>query len=83
MLEDRMTDQTLLCLLADFYASHIRMCQFMANARFRFNLGNDREVWDNLFQWCLARDRSEEILDKFKHYYPQAVALKQGVSYDS
>jgi hypothetical protein len=54
----------------------------MANARFRFNLGNDREVWDNLFHWCLARDRSEELLDKFKHQYPQAIALKQGVSYD-
>ena len=77
-----MTDRQLLALLCDFYRAQIDVAIQMSDAVYMFERGREIPMWYALFQWCEARDEREEYWGRFKHHYPDAMALKEGVSYD-
>ena len=77
-----MNDKQLLDRLCDFFSLQQHIVLSMLDAIEMFERGRDINMWCALFQWCEARDAREECLVGFKHYYPDAIALKEGVSYD-
>ena len=50
----------------------------MRVAMMAFDGGNEFSTWLNLFGWCEAKDRRNELIDKFKNHYPRAMMLKEG-----
>jgi hypothetical protein len=77
-----MTDKQLLELLCDFYQVQQQVALHMMEAIDMFDQGKEVPSWYCLICWCEARDLREEFWKKFKHYYPDAMALKEGVIYD-
>jgi hypothetical protein len=77
-----MTDRQMLALLFDFYQVQKDVVMSMLNALYMFEHGQAIPTWYALFQWCEARDEREEFWKKFKHHYPDAMALKEGRSFD-
>jgi hypothetical protein len=77
-----MTDRQMLGLLVDFYRAQMDVAIQMSNALYMSECGQEIPMWYSLFQWCEARDEREEFWKKFKHYYPDAMALKEGRSFD-
>jgi hypothetical protein len=77
-----MNDKQLLDRLCDFFSLQQHIVLSMLDAIEMFERGRDINMWCALFQWCEARDAREECWGRFKHYYPDAIALKEGVSYD-
>jgi len=77
-----MTDRQLLALLCDFYQVQKEVVLSMLDAIDMFERGRDIPMWYALFQWCEARDEREDFWKRFKHYYPDAMALKEGRSFD-
>ena len=77
-----MTNKQLLELLCDFYQVQKEVVLSMLDAIDMFERGREIPMWYALFQWCEDRDLREEYWGEFKHYYPDAMALKEGVSYD-
>jgi hypothetical protein len=54
----------------------------MLDAIDMFERGREIPMWYALFQWCEAKDEREEYWGRFKHHYPDAMALKEGRSFD-
>ncbi len=77
-----MTDRQMLGLLVDFYRAQMDVAIQMSNVLYMFERGQEIPTWYALFQWCEAKDEREEFWSEFKHHYPDAIALKEGVSYD-
>lgn len=77
-----MTDRQLLALLCNFYEVQKHVVLNMMDAIYMFDKSQETPTWYALFQWCEAKDVREEYWDRFKHQYPDAMALKEGVSYD-
>jgi len=77
-----MTDRQLLALLCNFYEVQKHVALYMMDAIYMFDRGHEIPTWYALFQWCEARDEREEYWGRFKHHYPDAMALKEGVIYD-
>ena len=77
-----MTDRQLLDLLVDFYHQQQLVVLHMVEAIDMFEKRAEEAHWYCLLRWCEAKDEREECFDRFKHHYPDAIALKEGVSYD-
>jgi len=77
-----MTDRQLLALLCNFYEVQKHVALYMMDAIYMFEKGQETPTWYALFEWCEAKDEREEYWGRFKHHYPDAIALKEGVSYD-
>ena len=77
-----MTDKQMLGLLVDFYQVQKQVVLYMMDAIHVFERGQEIPTWYALFQWCEARDERDAYWDEFRHYYPDAMALKEGVGYD-
>jgi hypothetical protein len=77
-----MTDKQLLELLCDFYQVQQQVALHMMEAIDMFDQGKEVPSWYCLICWCEARDEREEYWGSFKHHCPDAIALKEGVSYD-
>jgi hypothetical protein len=77
-----MTDKQLLDRLCDFFSLQQHVVLSMLDAIDMFERGREIPMWYALFQWCEAKDEREEYWGEFKYYYPDAIALKEGVSYD-
>ena len=77
-----MTDKQMLELLVNFYQVQKEVVLYMLDAIDMFERGRDIPMWYALFEWCEAKDEREEYWGRFKHHYPDAIALKEGVSYD-
>jgi len=77
-----MTDQQMLGLLVDMYKAQIAVTQAMMYAISTFNKKDDEWVWYALFSWCSYKDIRDDQWEKFKHHYPDAMALKEGRSFD-
>ena len=76
-----MTDRQMLGLLVDFYRAQIAVAQAMMYAISKFNQKDDEWAWYALFSWCMYKDIRDAQWARFKHHYPDAMALKEGVSY--
>lgn len=77
-----MTDIKLLTLLNDYYTAQKNVVTCMLCAMEAFE---DKEMvwmWEALFDWCEAKDRRAELWKQFKHDYPRAMMLKEGLSHD-
>jgi hypothetical protein len=46
-----MTDEKLLCLLEDYYATNIQAIRAMRLARWHFEYKDDQVAWKYLFLW--------------------------------
>ena len=77
-----MTDRQMLHRLCDFFSLQQHVVLSMLDAIDMFERGREIPMWYALFQWCEAKDEREEYWGRFKHHYPDAMALKEGVSYD-
>jgi hypothetical protein len=77
-----MTDKQLLDRLCDFFSLQQHVVLSMMEAIDMFDQGKEVPSWYCLLRWCEAKDEREEYWGRFKHYYPDAMALKEGVSYD-
>ena len=77
-----MTDQQMLSVLISMYQSQIAVAQAMMYAISKFNYRDDELAWYALFSWCRYKDIRDAHLARFKHHYPDAIALKEGVSYE-
>lgn len=78
-----MTDRQMLALLVDFYQVQKQVVIYMMEAVYVFEQDKDEACWYCLLRWCEARDERDAYWDEFKHYYPDAMALKEGVSYEA
>ena len=76
-----MNDKQLLDRLCDFFSLQQHIVLSMLDAIDMFERGRDIPMWYALFQWCEARDERDAYWGRFKHHYPDAIALKEGVSY--
>ena len=76
-----MNDKQLLDRLCDFFSLQQHIVLSMLDAIDMFERGRDINMWCALFQWCDARDERDAYWGRFKHHYPDAIALKEGVSY--
>jgi len=77
-----MTDQQMLAVLINMYQSQIAVAQAMMYAISKFNQKDDEWAWYALFSWCRYKDIRDAHWARFKHHYPDAMSLKEGVSYD-
>ncbi len=77
-----MTDRQMLDELLGMYHANIRVTASMLDAILMFERGVEESCWYCLLRWCEAKDEREEYWGRFKHHYPDAIALKEGVSYD-
>ena len=77
-----MTDQQLLAHLGHFYGLQRDVALMMADAMYMFDRNYEVHAWHCLFEWQLAKDAREEHWTTFKHYFPEAIGLKEGVKYD-
>jgi len=77
-----MTEQQMLGLLVEMYKAQIAVAQAMMYAISKFNYRDDEWVWYALFSWCMYKDVRDAQWAKFMQHYPDAMALKEGVSYD-
>jgi len=73
-----MTDIKLMALLEQYYGAQRDVAVHMRVALMAFAGGNDASTWLNLFGWCEAKDRREELWKTFKHHYPRAMMMKEG-----
>jgi hypothetical protein len=78
-----MTDRQMLDLLVNFYQVQKHVVIYMMEAMYMFEQGKDESCWYCLLRWCEARDERDAYWDEFKHHYPDAIALKEGVSYEA
>ena len=76
-----MTDAELLWLIRRYYAEQSDVALCMIGAMNYFESGKEQISFAYLFDWCEAKDRRDELWEQFKHQYPRAVMLKEGVSY--
>ena len=76
-----MTDKQMLDELLGLYQANIRVTATMLDALLMFDQGKEESCWYCLLRWCIAKDEREEFWKKFKHHYPDAMALKEGRSY--
>jgi hypothetical protein len=76
------TDQKLLDHLCTFYILQKNVALFMLDAMENFDHGRERWSWFCLFEWQQAKDDLDKHWRKFKHYFPEAIGLKEGVKYD-
>jgi hypothetical protein len=77
-----MTDQQMLAVLINMYQSQIAVAQAMMYAISKFNQKDDELAWYALFSWCRYKDIRDAHCARVSHYYLDAMALKEGVSYD-
>ena len=73
-----MTDIKLLALLGDYYYEQRTVAYAMMLAMEEFERGRNNESWAHLFEWCVNKDRREELFAKFNNDYARAVMLKEG-----
>lgn len=78
----QMTDIQLLDRLATFYLLQKEVALLMMDAMNMFAVGNELHTWYHLFEWQQAKDDLEKHWGKFKHHFPEAIGLKEGVQYD-
>ena len=76
-----MTDQQMLAVLINMYQSQIAVAQAMMYAISTFNKADDEWAWYALLSWCRYKDIRDAHWAEFKHHYPEAMSLKEGVSY--
>jgi hypothetical protein len=76
------TDKELLDRLVTFYLLQKEVALFMLDAMENFDHGRERWSWFLLFEWQQAKDDLEQHWVKFKHHFPEAIGLKEGVRYD-
>ena len=77
-----MTDHQLLDRLATFYLLQKEVALLMMDAMNMFELENEFLTWYHLLEWQLAKDNLDEHWAKFKHHFPEAIGLKEGVKYE-
>jgi hypothetical protein len=77
-----MTDQQMLVILVDLYKAQIAVAQAMMYAMSKFNQKDDEWAWYALFSWCMYKDIRDAHWARFRHHYPDAMALKEGRSFD-
>jgi hypothetical protein len=78
----QMTDYQLLDRLVTFYILQKQVALLMMDAMHMFEMENDFLSWYHLLEWQLAKDDLDEHWAKFKHHFPQAIGLKEGVKYE-
>jgi hypothetical protein len=77
-----MTEQQMLAVLINMYQSQVAVAQAMMYAISKFNQKDDELAWYALFSWCSYKDIRDAHWARFKHHYPDAMALKEGRSFD-
>ena len=73
-----MTDIKLLDLLNDYYTAQRNVVTYLLWAMEDFERGREHYSWDNLLDWCEAKDARKDLWNKFKQKYPLALMLKEG-----
>jgi len=73
-----MTDEKLLGLLEDYYATNIQVIQAMRVARWHFEYKDDQVAWKYLFLWRELIDERDEIFARLGNNCGRAVLLAWG-----